>query len=249
MSDVIGLEVSALQIGVTPPGRTSDPVLPHTDEDHRPRLHGSIGAMCDDVAAMGSLVEIAIERVTTAVAHRDVELCAAVIAGDAEINALQQRVRESCYRVIVTQAPLARDLRTVMAAMQMGSELERMGDHCVSVAKQARALADLPEAPVPEDLTTLGTLCARQVQDVLGAVVRRDAEEARAVAKRDDVVDRIYHRLVERLVAALPSDADAAFRVTSLLLVAHHLERIGDRVTNIAEDVIFAATGEVLDLG
>jgi phosphate transport system protein len=250
MSDVVGAEVAALQAGLAPhsdAGGTAPEEMLRGDS--RRSLHGDIVAICDDVARMGDLVEIAIGRAVRAVAQRDVAEAEAVIDGDPAINALQQRVREACYRVIVTQAPMACDLRSVMAAMQMCSELERMGDHCVSIAKQARALAAMPAAPVPAELPRLGELCARQVRGVLVAIVRRDPDAARAVAQGDDDVDLVYHRLVESLLGSLPVDADAAFRITNLVLVAHHLERIGDRVTNLAEDVIFAATGVVLDLG
>ena len=250
MSDVVGAEVAALQAGLAPHPDTAGAInaeKPHGDS--RPQLHASILAICDDVATMGDLVETAIERAVHAVARADVAKAESVIAGDTVINALQQRVREACFRLIITQAPLACDLRAVMAAMQESSELERMGDHCVSIAKEARELAVMPEVPVPDELVRLGELCARQVRDVLLAVVRRDPEAARAVAKADDDVDRVYHRLVHKLLGSLPVDADAAFRITNLVLVAHHLERIGDRVTNLAEDVLFAATGELLDLG
>jgi phosphate transport system protein len=250
MSDVVGAEIAALQAGVAPHpvpgGGASDEMH---QGDRRPFLHADIVVICDDVVAMGDLVETAIGRAVGAVALHDVAEAEAVISGDQAVNARQQRVREACYRLIVTQAPMACDLRAVMAAMQMSSELERMGDHCVSIAKEARALSAMPEAPVPAELVRLGELCAQQVRDVMLAVVRRDPDAARAVAGGDDGVDRVYHRLVDKLLGSLPEDADAAFRITNLVLVAHHLERIGDRVTNIAEDVTFAATGELLDLG
>lgn len=250
MSDVVGAEVAALQAGLAPHPETGGvaPSEMHRG-DSRPQLHSGILAICDDVATMGDLVETAIERAVHAVASGDVAKAESVIAGDAVINALYQQVREACFRVIITQAPFACDLRAVMAAMQESSELERMGDHCVSIAKEARELAVMPDVPAPDELVRLGELCARQVRNVLVAVVRRDPAAARAVAKADDDVDLVYHRLVDKLLGSLPADADAAFRITNLVLVAHHLERIGDRVTNLAEDVLFAATGDLLDLG
>lgn len=246
MSDVIGLEVSALRIGApVVPARAS--LEPH--RDCRSYLHTTIRDLWFDVAAMGELVENAVVCAVTALRTVDVDQASTVIAGDAQVNAMQQHVREACHRVLMTQQPLCSDLRDVLAAVQMCGELERMGDHCVSIAKEARALAGLPSAEAPEILGTLGVLCARQVRDVCGAVVRRDVDAARAVAARDDEVDTAYHSLVDTLVRDIPRDPGAAIRLTTLLLAAHHLERIGDRVTNIAEELMFAVTGEHTDLG
>jgi phosphate transport system protein len=123
-----------------------------------------------------------------------------------------------------------------------------MGDHAASVAKQARKLA--PDAPIQANvhLPDMGRMVANQVRDVLAAVVEIDADRAKAVAKRDDDVDDLYHRIFGETLALMragPANVDPGARI---LFAAHYLERVGDRVTNIAEDVVFLATGQVEDL-
>ena len=138
---------------------------------------------------------------------------------------------------------MARDLRFLLALDHVAYDLERMGDHASSVAKQARKLA--PHAPLQEHvhLPEMGRLVAQQVRDILDAVVDIDEARARAVAARDDEVDDLYHGIFDEtleLMRADPANVDPGARI---LFAAHYLERIGDRVTNIAEDIVFLATG------
>jgi phosphate transport system protein len=144
---------------------------------------------------------------------------------------------------------VAGDLREIMSLLHMSSELERMGDHCVSIAKIARSLADLPELKPTVDLPKMAQYCGEQVRDILGAVVARDVARAREIAARDDRVDRVYHRLFDDLVQLMTDDSDNVFRATNLVFIAHHLERIADRVTNIAEDLVFLELGMIEELG
>jgi phosphate transport system protein len=181
--------------------------------------------------------------------ERDVDICNAVIAEDSRVNELQREVRELSFNIILTQAPVAGDLREIMSMLHMSAELERMGDHSVSIAKIARTLSDLPELKPYVDLPKMAQFCSEQVRDILGAVVARDTDRAREVALRDDRVDRIYHRLFDDLVQVMIDNSDNVFRATNLIFIAHHLERIADRVTNIAEDLVFLDTGVIEELG
>jgi phosphate transport system protein len=172
-----------------------------------------------------------------------------VVAGDTVLNARQAEVHEHCLSVILTQAPVARDLREILGFLHMSDELERMGDHCVNVARIARNLADLPPLASPVDLAVLSRTCAEQVRDMLNALVARDIDRAREIAARDDRVDRIYHRIVDDLLQMMVSDSRNVYVGTQLILVAMNLERIADRVTNLAEDLVFLETGNVEELG
>jgi len=202
----------------------------------------------EGVLLMGERVEIAIVRSVRGLAERNVDLCAEVIRSDADLNRLQTEVRDLCFSVLLNEPPVAADLREVMGSFHMAAELERMGDHCVSIAKIARSLADLPPMHPPVDIPLLADRCATQVGQVLGAVVGRDVARARRVAASDDVIDRMYHRLFDDLVERMVDDNAQIYSATSLMFVAHHLERIGDRVTNLAEDLIFLETGAIEDL-
>jgi phosphate transport system protein len=221
-------------------------IIPHPQ---RPVFDEELRGVRAAVTQMGELVDRAISRAATGLEERDVETCTAVIAEDARINELQRDVRERSFTIILTQAPVARDLREIMGLLHMSSELERMGDHCVSIAKIARQLADFPELPTHVDLPKMAQFCREQVRDILSAVVARDVARARLVAARDDRIDRVYHRLFDELVQVMSEDGRSAYRATHLVFVAHHLERIADRVTNIAEDLVYLESGLVEELG
>jgi phosphate transport system protein len=151
-------------------------------------------------------------------------------------------------RTVATQQPVARDLRFMLALDHVAYDLERMGDHASSVAKQARKLAPLPNVGGNGHLSEMGRLVANMIRDVLRALVDVNEAQAREVAAKDDEMDRMYHATFAEMLDAMradPANVDGGARV---LFAAHYLERIGDRVTNIAEDVVFLASGEVEDL-
>jgi phosphate transport system protein len=203
----------------------------------------------DLVLEMGEMVDVAIAHATRALLDRDVEMASQVITGDADVNARQAEVHEHCLSVILTQAPVARDLREILGFLHMSDELERMGDHCVNVARIGRNLADLPPLRAPIDLAILSRTVAAQVRDMLNALVGRDIDRAREIAARDDRVDRIYHRMVDDILQLMVADTRDVYAGTQLILVAMNLERIADRVTNLAEDLVFLETGNVEELG
>jgi phosphate transport system protein len=198
---------------------------------------------------MGEMVDVAIARATRALLERDVEVATQVVSEDGAVNARQAEVHQHCLSVILTQAPVARDLREILGFLHMSDELERMGDHCVNVARIARNLADLPPLGTPVDIAVLSRTCAEQVRDMLNALVARDIDRAREVAARDDRVDRIYHRIVDDILQLMVGDSRNVYTGNQLILVAMNLERIADRVTNLAEDLVFLETGNVEELG
>jgi phosphate transport system protein len=202
----------------------------------------------DAILRMGSRVAEQIRAAIVALERHDTESALAVIRGDEALNADQRDISGMVSRTIAMQQPVARDLRFLLTLDHVAYDLERMGDHAASVAKQARKLA--PFAPLRDyvHLPEMGRLVAEQVRAVLAAVVDIDDERARAVAARDDDVDDLYHAIFSEtldLMRADPANVDPGARI---LFAAHYLERIGDRVTNIAEDIVFLATGDVEDL-
>ncbi|MBV8195329.1 MAG: phosphate signaling complex protein PhoU [Candidatus Dormibacteraeota bacterium] len=198
---------------------------------------------------MGEQVDQAIHRATRGLLRRDVAASNAVIRGDAAVNELQARARQLCFSALQTQAAVTRDVREVLGFQHMTSELERMADHCVNIARIARDLADLPPLGEYVDLPKLSQLVAEQVRDMLGALVAHDVDHARTVAARDDLINRLYHRLVDELIDLMSGNAEAVYSATKLIAVCQNFERIGDRVTNLAEDLIFLETGQIEELG
>ena len=202
----------------------------------------------DEVLRMGSLVAAQISTAIEAMVVHDAELATAAIVGDGRINEAQRHIASLITTTIATQQPVARDLRFLLSLDHVTYELERMGDHAASVAKQARKLAAHPPLKEYIDLPRMGELAAEQVRGVLRALVDLDIDVARSVAARDDEMDHLYHALFEEVLELMRADTGNVDRGTRILFAAHYLERIGDRVTNIAEDVVFLATGDIEDL-
>jgi phosphate transport system protein len=220
----------------------------HNATHMRESLDAEMRDVKDGVLRMGSLVEEQILAALQAIMNRDAGMAEKVIASDGRINEVQRGVSAIVGMAIATQAPVARDLRFLLALDRVTYELERMGDHAGSVAKQARKLAGATRMVTYNELTPMAQLAAQQVRDVVLALVDIDEKRAREVAARDDEIDRLYHKTFDDVLEEMRTDPDKVDPGTRILFAAHYLERIGDRVTNIAEDVVFLATGEVEDL-
>ncbi len=207
-----------------------------------------IAEIKDNVLRMGSLVEDQIRAAISALVRHDAEAALKVIIDDRRVNDVQRTATAMIASTIATQNPVARDLRYLLTLDHVSYELERMGDHAGSVAKQARKLA--PYAPLKDyvRLPMLGERVAKQVHGIIRALVEVDQEGARSVAALDDEVDALYHEIFEEVLGLMRDDPANVDPGTRILFASHYLERIGDRVTNIAEDIVFFASGEVEDL-
>jgi len=202
----------------------------------------------DQVLRMASLVEQQIRAAIEALTSRDVELAARVISGDAKVNDAQRDASALITTTIATQQPVARDLRFLLSLDRVTYELERIGDHAGDVAKQARKLADVPVLRPTSDVAAMGRIAAELVRGIAEALIDIDEALAREVAAGDDEIDHLYHRVFGEVVELMRADPANVERGTRVLFAAHDFERIGDRVTNIAEDVVYLATGQVEDL-
>ena len=219
-----------------------------------PRLtfERELAGLRESLVRMGTMVESQIEAALDALRRRDAAAAGKVRADDQYLNELFRQIREQVFMVISTQQPVARDLRYLMGIQYIASELERMGDYAVRIARMTTTLAGLPDSPLRAEFGLMGELAIGQVHDILEALIDQNEPRAREVANRDNEMDRLYHRVFEDLVQEIGSanvDADGALRVVTLLLVAHNLERIADRVTNVAEDIVFLQSGQVVELG
>ena len=202
----------------------------------------------DAVLRMGALVEAAIRQASKALTEHDAGLALDVIKADARINDAQRAVSRLISVTIATQNPVARDLRYLLTLDHVTYELERMGDHAASVAKQVIKLA--PEPPLA-DYVKLPEMAERDavlVNAVLRALVDIDPVAAREAAVLDDDIDRLYHATFDEVVELMRQDPANVERGTRIIIASHYLERIGDRSTNIAEDIVYLVTGDVEDL-
>ena len=214
-------------------------------------LDRELAALRESVVRLGTLVESQIGAALDALRRRDPAAAEKVRRDDQNLNELFREIREQAFMVISTQQPVARDLRDLMAVQYIASELERMGDYAVRIARMTGTLCGLPDRPLRAEFGLMGELAIKQVHDILEALIDRSVAEARQIAAHDTEMDRLYHRTFEELVGEIArgTDADGALRAITLLLVAHNLERIADRVTNVAEDILFLESGQVVELG
>jgi phosphate transport system protein len=214
----------------------------------RPALEEEERLIKDAILRMGSLVEDAIRAAADALVRHDSEAALRVIKGDPVINEVQRGVTRLIAVTIATQQPVARDLRYLLTLDHVSYELERIGDHASSVAKQVLKLAPLPPLKGYIHLPEMAERGAVLLHGVLRALVDGDATLARELAVTDDEIDRLNHATFDECLELSRQDPENVERATRIVIASHYLERIGDRATNIAEDIVFLSTGEVEDL-
>jgi phosphate transport system protein len=202
----------------------------------------------DDILRMGQLVDSAIDRAMQALRQQDHPLARQIIHDDTAINDLRFKVEEACLTTIATQQPAASDLRLVIASMNVVNDLERMADHATGIAKTVLRMGDEPLLKPLIDLPRMAETARTMLRQGLDAYVARDVAAARAVADEDDTIDHYYKAVFDELLSIMARDPASIPRGTYLLWCAHNLERIGDRVTNIAERVVFMTTGMMKEL-
>jgi phosphate transport system protein len=205
----------------------------------------SMQEMQEEMLSLGSMVEKAVARSIEALRTQNIQLAQQVIDNDDQINALRWKIEENATMLIATQAPLARDLRYIFAIMHIATELERMADYAQGNAKLTLRIVDEPLLKPLIDIPRMADLGRELLMEALDAFIEQDAERARQVARRDDEVDQLYEQVYRELLTFMISDPRTVPRATHLLWVAHNLERIADRVTNICERTLFVATGEI----
>jgi phosphate transport system protein len=208
----------------------------------------SIRELQDGVMSLGSMVEKAIGRAVDSLRNQDVTLAQRVIDEDTAINEARWNLEDNAIHLMALQAPMASDLRRIAAVMHIATELERMADHAEGVAVLTLRTAEEPLLKPLVDIPRMADLGRELLVESLDAFIENDAERARQIARRDDEVDRLYEQVYRELLTFMISDPRTITRATHLLWVAHNVERIADRVTNICERVVFVVTGEMEEL-
>ena len=198
----------------------------------------------DDVVQLSSIVEKAIFKSIEALKERDINASQKVVDDDDVIDEKQQAIEDRCIDLIALEAPMAGDLRVLIAAMMVANELERMGDSAEGIAKISVSMGNLPPLKPLIDIPRMADKSVDMLRRSTQAFVNRDVESATAVLLADDEVDDIYEQVYRELLTYMMADPSTIQRATYLLWVAHDLERVADRTTNIAERVIYLVTGE-----
>ena len=214
----------------------------------RETLDRAIKELLNEVLVQGSMVENAIKESVDALYNRDVERAKIIYDGDRQINKKHFEIEESVITVIATQQPMARDLRLLTAILEVTTELERMGDYAKGIARiTVRLGQELLLEPVNE-IPPMAAVCIDLLDRALHAFVDKDAEAARVIPKEDDLVDSYYNRIYRELMNHMIADPTKIDQANHLLWVAHNLERVADRVTNVCERIVFVVTGKLLEM-
>ncbi len=214
----------------------------------RTHFEQSLSALNEDVLRLGALARQAVARAMQALLEGDPELAREVIDGDAEINALRFAIEKQCYTLIATESPVAGDLRHVVAGLITTIDLERIGDHGKKIAGTYLRILEDPRPVSPDYVAQLGRLALGLLDRALRAYAAGDNAEAAAVCQADDQVDVLYKQTFNILLEYMLEDPRLIGAAAHLLQIAHELERVGDRATNVAERVIYAVTGELTEL-
>lgn len=214
----------------------------------RTEFHHRLEQIQDDILVMGGLVAEAIGRSVASLKEGDVEMAERVILGDDEINRRRFRIEEDCIEIIATQQPLACDLRTIICALSIIPELERIGDYAVGTARIVTMNGDGSPLAPPDDMLRTSEKAIDMLRRSLIAFVEGDCDAARQIAADDDEVDRLHDDVVRELLTDMINDPTTIARATHLMWAAHNLERSADRVTNICERVIYLSTGTMEEI-
>jgi phosphate transport system protein len=202
----------------------------------------------EEMLLLGTMADNAIERSVRALTERDLDLARQVIADDLRINKKRYDIEDKCLELIATQQPLASDLRTIVSVLYIIVDLERMADHAEGIAKIALMLADEPPLMPYIDIPRMADLAHHMLLASLETLKDRDAARARALCNDDDQVDALYDKVYGEVVQLMIKDPKTVERATHLMWVAHNLERIADRVTNICERVVYLVEGKLEEL-
>jgi phosphate transport system protein len=213
-----------------------DRVVPHFQEE--------LEALQSRLLEMGGLAEERVRACIEALESRDLSMVAQVMAGDEPINQLHIEVDNRCFRLLALYQPMATDLRAIVSAVKINTDLERVGDLAVNIAEAAQRYTTHPPVKKLIDIPTMGNIAQTMLRDALDAYVRRDTALAHAVLNADDQLDALKTQVFRDLLTYMLKDPATVEPALDLILISRHLERIGDHATNIAEDVIFMVSAQ-----
>ena len=211
----------------------------------RSAFHKKLREIQDDILIMGSMVSKATLLAIEALQKRDLELAKQIIADDKKINRKRFDIEEKCIQLIATQQPMASDLRTIVAVLNIITELERIGDYAEGNAKITIMIGNEPPLKPLIDIPRMAEKTADMLNRALTAFINHDAEAAIKITAEDDFIDNLYDQVFRELLTFMAEDPKTITRATRLIWVTHNLERSADRVTNICERVVFMVTGKM----
>jgi phosphate transport system protein len=209
-------------------------------------LHRELDNLQREILTLAGLVEGSIQKAIEALQKRDVRLANDVIAGDPQIDNEENHIEEECLKILALHQPVAVDLRRITAAMLINIDLERMGDLAEEIAERVLEMAKLPMFHIPDKLQHMTDLTTMMVRQSLDSFVNLNTPQARSVMRMDDEVDRYNEEIIQEILSLMKTSPTMIEPGLSLFSATRHLERIADHATNIAEDVVYLAEGEII---
>lgn len=215
---------------------------------HNQMLDRRESALHEHLIEQFDMVDQAVKRALTSLEEHDVDLARSVISNDGNINSKHQQVENECVLIIARNQPVARDLRELLSDMHISAELERIADYASSIAAIVTEMKQTPDSEVRDGVIAMGRQCRDMLSEIRDAYDRHDVELANAVARMDDNIDEYEQGLIRQVFDHQNDHPQNYQSSTRLLWITHNLERIGDRITNIAERIIFIVTGQTAHL-
>ena len=215
----------------------------------RTAYHKKLREIQDEILIMGSMVSKAILDSVDALKNRNVEMANRIINDDQQVNHRRFEIEEKCIQLIATQQPMASELRTIVAILNIVIEIERIGDYAVGIARIVILIGDQPPLKPLIDIPRMAEQTVDMLRRSLDAFINHDAEAAKKIAAEDDTIDHLYDQVFRELLIFMAEDPKTITRATRLMWTAHNLERAADRVTNICERVVFVVTGKMEEIG
>jgi phosphate transport system protein len=215
---------------------TPEHIVKSYDEELNRLQHG--------IAEMGSLAESELQNAVQALVRRNADLGHQIVLDDVRIDELEQHATAQVVRLLALRQPMASDLREIVAALKISSDLERIGDYAANIGKRVVALSQTPPFKLPAALPRMGWLAQQNIRDTLAAYSERNAEKALRAWQADEELDETYSSLFRELLTHMMEDSRNIGSCTHLLFIAKNIERIGDHATNIAETIYFMVVGE-----
>jgi len=214
----------------------------------RDSFHAELQNLQDEILKAGSVVEEMINDAVNSLKEQDQELATKIIAEDDQVDQLTLAIENQCFRLLALQQPMAKDLRAIGTALKISTDLERMADHAVDIARVTLRIGNQPLIKPLLDLPRMSETVRQMVRESLLAYVRQDVNLAYTMIKRDDDIDHLYAQIFRELLVYMLEDPRTIPQATQLLFVGLHLERVADHATNLGEWVIYMVTGEKKEL-
>jgi phosphate transport system protein len=223
--------------------------MPDTEKaSPRVQFETKLNEVQQNVLRMGSVVEDMLHKAMTAYAQRDPELVGAVLTLDDTVDDYNRSIETECLHLLALQNPMARDLRVIAAALKIITDIERMGDYSIDIAKTAARSFDLPPLPAVPEITEMARMAGTMLRETLRAFVTRDLEAVQRVIAQDDEVDHLNKRIHNAMVDKARETPAVAAQAIGALMIARYLERIADHITNVGERIYYVETGDHKEL-